>query len=323
MTVSGFLTCNGNKKWISFVYQPVPVEGQITTSVSVKETSTTSEFRSDKNPTDTTSLDTTYGTGKASLNSGNTTEIGIAVGISIGTLFIICIIAVVLIMHRKRTNQKKDIVKQSRNHENGNEYIGDQDIALPQIANSTEYCELNTRYNSHKYTDVKHVPLTPPETTYDYIDDLDRKRLSSSSDVLRKTSTFDPDTHLNVNKTNTHYSDGNYTILVPNGECTDLLARAEPSLSGEDYAVLDPNETGFNRSGISVTQTNTLYAVLDPAVTGYDLSHVENGYELAKAVTTEIENNGSEQSSENNSAYVGTFGQNENDYNTTSQQNKC
>ncbi|VDI24293.1 Hypothetical predicted protein [Mytilus galloprovincialis] len=134
----------------------------------------------------------------ASIHNDNDSSTGLVVGMVIGGLLLaIGVVLIVVLIRRKRFKSKP--AEKMRTNLGGNDYIGSQDIALPQTANHSSHMQYFDKQTS--------------------IDD--------------EYATVDPFAETNLNEIK---EDGNQTA--------------------DSYMILDPNDTGFNRTAFSHISTN-------------------------------------------------------------------
>ncbi|CAC5377289.1 unnamed protein product [Mytilus coruscus] len=177
-----------------------------------------------------------------------------------------------------------------QNSENGNDYTGRQNIALPMQGDLTEYNELAMRRDSHQYGDLKSVGTKLHETTYDYIDPNIHKQETDICKNGELTSTNDPGVEFIQE----------YSVLDPNEKTSNAVkVILNAGRDCDTYAVLDPDESSTLRSGalkndqlgISVCESTCVhakdesYAVLDPNITGFDRTENDEKNESSETYT--------------------------------------
>ncbi|CAG2218857.1 unnamed protein product [Mytilus edulis] len=250
---------------------------------------------------------------QASSISDNQKVIGLTVGASVSAAIIVILLICLFVVLRRRSIERKSAKKHQtvQNSEDGNDYTGRQNIALPMQEDLTEYNELAMRRDSHQYGELTSVGTKPNETTYDYIDHHKHKqetdickidKINSMKDpgieLVQDYSVLDPNEKtLNtvMVMSNTERDGDAYAVLDPD-ESTTLCSGADSSnrlgkplcesnnkhtkestcshTKDEAYAVLDPNITGFDRTGnVTKNESHETYTVLDPSITGFNRSN--------------------------------------------------
>ncbi|CAG2223490.1 unnamed protein product [Mytilus edulis] len=215
-------------------------------------------------------------------------------------------------INRKELSKKIQTLQTS---EDGNDYTGRQNIALPMQEDLTEYNELAMRRDSHQYGELTSVGTKPNETTYDYIDHHKHKQETDICKIDKINSIKDPGIELvqdysvldpnekTLNTvmvmSNTERDGDAYAVLDPDDSSTlrsGALQNDELNLSVSDfnnkhtkestcshtkdeaYAVLDPNITGFDRTeNVTKNESHETYTVLDPSITGFNRSDLTHG----------------------------------------------
>lgn len=178
--------------------------------------------------------------------------------------------------------------------------------ASPVRMTGSEYSDLHTRYDSHKYQDLQSVSQPENAISYDYIDINEHERkLRGNSDVLVSHEYLELYTGSGQFASLTTKSDKINETGLKIKEDTNNCSLLEAKETGSDrlkitsnhgindasYVVLDPMDTGFDRSKNPNEAHSNSYKVLDPCVTGY--GHIENStievydYELAKPIDGE------------------------------------
>lgn len=127
----------------------------------------------------------------------------------------------------------------------------------PVSTTGSEYCDLHTRYDSHKYQDLQTVSQTPNAISYDYIDINEHERKSrENSDVLDSheylelytgsgqfaglTTTSDK-----INETGLKIKDDTDNVSVLEAKDTGsgrLKITSNHGINNASYIVLDPND---------------------------------------------------------------------------------
>ncbi|XP_063447545.1 uncharacterized protein LOC134727087 [Mytilus trossulus] len=248
--------------------------------------------------------------------SDNQKVIGLTVGASISAVIIVILLTCLLVVLRRRSIERKSAKKNQtvQNSEDGNDYTGRQNIALPMQEDLSEYNELVMRRDSHQYGDLTSMGTKLNETTYDYIDHHKHKqetdicktdKINSIQDpgdeLIHDYSVLDPNEKtLNTVKvmSNTGRDGDTYAVLDPDESTTfcsgtDISDRLDKpccksnnnhtkeltcsQTKDEAYAVLDPNITGFDRTeNVSKNESPETYTVLDPSITGFNRSDLTN-----------------------------------------------
>ena len=196
--------------------------------------------------------------------------------------------------------------------------------ASPVRMTGSEYSDLHTRYDSHKYQDLQSVSQPENAISYDYIDINEHERkLRGNSDVLVSHEYLELYTgsgqFASLTTTSDKINETGLKIKDDTNNCSLLEAKETGSgrlkitsnhgINDASYVVLDPMDTGFDRSKNPNEAHSNSYKVLDPCVTGYgriENSTIEvNDYELAKPIdgetTDDIYMNGNYVSPDNNS----------------------
>ncbi|CAC5399327.1 unnamed protein product [Mytilus coruscus] len=127
---------------------------------------------------------------------------GLVVGLVIGALLLVCVVILIVILIRRNTFKSNPRAK-IRNNLGGNDYIGSQDIALPQTANHSSHIQY-----------------------------------------------FDKQTSI----------DDEYAIVDPTAETSFNEIKDDGNQTADSYMILDPNDTGFNRTTFSNTPTGYEFA---------------------------------------------------------------
>lgn len=178
--------------------------------------------------------------------------------------------------------------------------------ASPVRMTGSEYSDLHTRYDSHKYQDLQSVSQPENAISYDYIDINEHERkLRGNSDVLVSHEYLELYTGSGqfaslttksdkINETGLKIKDdtNNCSLLEAKETGSDRLKiTSNHGINDASYVVLDPMDTGFDRSKNPNEAHSNSCKVLDPCVTGY--GHIENStievndYELAKLIDGE------------------------------------
>ncbi|CAC5385002.1 unnamed protein product [Mytilus coruscus] len=222
---------------------------------------------------------------------------------------------------------------------NDQDYIGNQNIAMPRSGASSDYNDLKVCRESHKYGELKSVSEATGDSCYDVIDANEHKRETkvfsveqstfqndSSSRSCQKYAMLNPSekrkTKLNtssyrdtgcddytvleveearfnhpVNPSTDQFDKGQKTYQIRNNE-NNMEVTSTHNATREDYAVLDPKLTGFNR--MNHNGNNKLLekkAIFNPTIrdmehdTTHPLKEDTKYYELAKPVNEDGKEN--------------------------------
>ncbi|CAG2202829.1 unnamed protein product [Mytilus edulis] len=152
-------------------------------------------------------------------------NIGVVIGIVLGVLLIVCVMIVIVVFIRRGIGPKKKNEQQSRDSSN-NDYTGIQDIAMP-IANEHRppYPGLEMETRDDQYHDISDV------------NNDSNKNISDPSKYVKPNNK-----NKNVGDQRSH---NDSAIPDPSNE-TVIISNSHSTVN--NYVVLDPNETGFNRS---------------------------------------------------------------------------
>lgn len=208
---------------------------------------------------------------------------------------------------------------------NGQDYIGNQNIAMPWPGYSPEYTDMKVQRESHKYGELKSANEATGDSYYDVIDANEHAREikvfsveqvifqnESSSIPCQDYAMLDPNEKWNTEPNTSPYRDtgcDDYTVLEaeeandnhPVNPPSDQLDKSprthqtkniETKMEGkstnnakrDNYIVLDPKLTGFNR------MNDTGNDEFDPRIrdmehdTTHPVKENTNCYELAKPV---------------------------------------
>lgn len=186
-----------------------------------------------------------------------------------------------------------------------NVYEDTRHQASPVRMTGSEHSDLHTRYDSHKYQDLQSVSQSENVISYDYIDINEHERkLRENSDVLASHEYLELYTGSGqfasltrksdkINKTGLKIKDdtNNVSHDITETGSDRLKITSNHGINDASYVILDPNDTGFDRSKNPIDAHSNSYTVLDPSVTGYcrtKNSTIEvNDYELAKPIDGE------------------------------------
>ncbi|CAC5419477.1 unnamed protein product [Mytilus coruscus] len=182
--------------------------------------------------------------------SKDTTDTGTVVGIVVGSVLFLCIVFVGICIGRRFVFCTKSKEK-FRNNPETNDYIGNLDIALPQAVTPArhvqyEYLNAQSRNRStHKYSSTN-IHLQNIDDKYDYAKNIVTNSSKTSDD---KTSTptyvvLQDDSY----KRNSEANSDEYAVVDPTAELSFKQTPKATTQGPENYMILDPNQTGFNRS---------------------------------------------------------------------------
>ncbi|CAC5377294.1 unnamed protein product [Mytilus coruscus] len=222
--------------------------------------------------------------------------IGLAVGISASVAVIIIIACVLIFLRKKKRSSKKQCTQISSN---GQDYIGNQNIAMPWPGDS-EYNDLKVRRESHKYGELKFVSEATGDSCYDVID---------ANEHTRETKVFS-DEHGTFQNDSSSRSCQEYAMLDPSEKWkTESNKSSDRDTACDDYTVLEAEEarinhpayppsdqfdkslntyqTKNNEKKLEVTSSHNAtredYTVLDPELTGFNrMNHTGNNKLLEK-----------------------------------------
>ncbi|XP_052069368.1 uncharacterized protein LOC127708513 [Mytilus californianus] len=198
----------------------------------------------------TSTLDYTRVSKMSGQTSKDTTDTGTVIGIVVGSVLFLCIVFVGICIRRRSVFCTKSKEK-FRNNPETNDYIGNQDIALPQAvspARHLQYEDLNAQSgnrSTHKYSSTN-IHLQNIDDKFDYAKNIVTKSSKTSND---KTSTptyvvLQDDSY----KCNSEANSDEYAVVDPTAELSFKQTPKATTQGPENYMILDPNQTGFNRS---------------------------------------------------------------------------
>ncbi|CAC5391481.1 PRSS12 [Mytilus coruscus] len=194
---------------------------------------------------------------KQSMMASTQSNIGLVLGLVLGLLLLVCVVILIVLYLRRSVGPKKK--KQEQNSDSSrNEYIGTQDIAMP-IANEHRppYIHLEMKRNN-QYHGITGGLSSMSE--YEY---------SDINNASNEKSTLDKYTNqLDKKRDNMSH---NYSAVLDQTKETSFIPKSKSTVN--NYLVLDPNETGFNRSE-GPEKTNGSYELAKP-IHDIDLSKDE------------------------------------------------
>lgn len=205
----------------------------------------------------------------------------------------------ILIFRSKYSNKNNTQHNQTNMIDNN---TGHQGVAMPTTetltTRSAEYIDLQPHKDDSTYQVLNKETEHKDQPSYDYIDTIDY--------------TFRPEPITNasykINDVNHHSVDMNQQKSVSRKQVTVGTAKEQiptyfeldptqtcfnqtqgqisiPNDNEASYAILDPNETGFDRSNKTDESTpQGTYTILDPSVTGFNRSNDTNNYQVAQDV---------------------------------------
>ncbi|XP_052069260.1 uncharacterized protein LOC127708431 [Mytilus californianus] len=190
---------------------------------------------------------------------------GIVVGSVAGSVLFLCIVFIGICIGSRLVSCDKSKEK-LRNNPETNDYIGNQNIALPQAVSPTrhvQYEDLHTtsgNRSTRNYSSTN-IHLQNIDDKYDYAKNIVKNNSKTSND---KSST------------------PTYVVLQ------DDSYKRNPEANNDEYAVVDPTaESSFKQTPKTLTQGAENYMILDPNQTGINRSKFPNAgqsYELAKPI---------------------------------------
>ncbi|CAC5389534.1 unnamed protein product [Mytilus coruscus] len=251
---------------------------------------------------------------KPEKKSADANNIGLVVGLVIGLLFLAVFVILIVIFHRRilkvvlairKCNRSLKYNKyrcsfRKRNKEivnkiKRNDYIGQLQIALPQSSNS-----------------VSHVQYTYPESESS---NTDHSNGNSGISFQNNNCQYD---YTNITATNSRVNEGKKDNELTAFAHQKDMPRGKYVSNDDEYAIVDPKaKTSVYHSEEDKTKATENYMVLDPNETGFDRSNFSDKnqpYELAKPVSdknTDDENDRYALSPEGTYDYSGSNRQNE------------
>lgn len=198
------------------------------------------------------------------------------------------------------------------------DYIGNQNIAFPLVGNqSSEYTNLNIHGNDNNYLEMNSVATISRDLPHDYIDITDENcrpedKVTASGngdyasyDIVgsrwNMNNVISDSVHTEFNQPSSNttvniITEGLHDYAVLDPEITGYKRTKDEDNTysptyenATPYAILDPTDTGVNIFKASDVKSTEAYAILDPRVTGFDRLKVKESatdiYELAKPLT--------------------------------------
>ncbi|XP_052068047.1 uncharacterized protein LOC127707509 [Mytilus californianus] len=184
---------------------------------------------------------------------------GLVVGLVIGGLLLACAVIFIVVLLRRHTLKSKPREK-LKNNLGGKDYIGSQDIALPQtvshsshMQNDGTYDQLestNTSVNGYESTQINNV-----QHKYNNVSAADgyvyKEGVQRSTNAVRRDKTF-ADNHMS--------NDDEYAIVDPTAETSFNGNIDNKTATADSYMVLDPKATDWNSTTFSNTHTDYEFA---------------------------------------------------------------
>ncbi|XP_052068050.1 uncharacterized protein LOC127707512 [Mytilus californianus] len=201
---------------------------------------------------------------KVKKKSENLNYTGLVVGLVMGSLVLVLIVVVIAIFIRRFSSVKNKLEKVDRLQ--GNDYIGQQNIAMPQSLGPTEhlqYKDIQSERNNrnHGYVNAG-TPIQNNDSQYNY------SNITTTNSNVNKSVKDNDLTNValqeDVPRAKYVMNDDEYAIVDPTAKTSIYLSKEDKTMATENYMVLDPNEMGFDRS---------------------NFSHKNQPYELAKPVS--------------------------------------
>ncbi|XP_052068045.1 MAM and LDL-receptor class A domain-containing protein 1-like [Mytilus californianus] len=174
---------------------------------------------------------------------------GLVVGLVIGGLLLACVIIFIVALVRRHTF-KSNPREKIRNNLGGNDYIGGQDIALPQTVNQSSHLQNDGMYEQsrnnfdHDYDSIHpNAQVNNVQQKYTNISAangfVNKERVQAPTNAVRRDKTFADD-----HKSN----DDEYAIVYPIAETSFNEISDDETGTSHSNVVLDPNDTGINRT---------------------------------------------------------------------------
>ncbi|XP_052068042.1 MAM and LDL-receptor class A domain-containing protein 1-like isoform X2 [Mytilus californianus] len=254
--------------WLSVEYR---CEAEVTSTVS--SVASSSKGSSEGEETTTVASDTTLSaeTTVPLLLTSEAQSQGLIVGLVIGS-FVLVFIAAVIFLIRRFLLEKNNLEK--IDNLQGNYYIGHQTIALQQSSSPPQYEIVQNTNNQYEYTNI--AMATSNECINNVENEDQRKHIAPLEDKTRGK----------------YETKGNqYEEIDPTAISSVCHSKEDKPRVTENYTVLDPKETGFDRSKMSdKKQSYDLAKPISPNNAQYVMSK-EGKYDCAgRSNHKELEN---------------------------------
>ncbi|CAC5399335.1 unnamed protein product [Mytilus coruscus] len=228
-------------------------------SSAAVETTTVSSFTTLRRGSSTVS-DESVTLSRVMKNSSDSAT-GLVVGLVIGGLLLACAVIFIVVLFRRHTIKSRPR-KKMRNNLGGHDYIGSQDITLQQTANHSSHMQNDGMYDQ---LESKNTIVHGYESTQ--INNIQQKYTSvgAANGFVNKEGVQTPTYAVRRDKTfaDNHMSNGDeYAIDEPTAETSFNETIDNRTGTADSYIVLDPNDTGFNRTTLS--NTPTCYGFVKP-----------------------------------------------------------
>ncbi|CAC5371006.1 unnamed protein product [Mytilus coruscus] len=175
---------------------------------------------------------------------------GTVVGSVVGSVLFLCIVFLGIYIGRRFVFCAKSKEK-LRNSPETNDYVGNQHIALPQAISPTRHGQYQNVHSksgyksTHNYSNTN-IRLQNIDDKYDYSKNIETNNSKTFND---KTSTptnvvLQDDSY----KRNPEANNDAYAVVGPTAESSFKITPKTTTQGTENYMILDPNQTGFNRS---------------------------------------------------------------------------
>ncbi|XP_076075964.1 uncharacterized protein LOC143046770 [Mytilus galloprovincialis] len=176
---------------------------------------------------------------------------GTVVGTVVGSVLFLCLVFIGIFIGRRFLFCDK-LNKKLKNNPETNDYVGNQNIALPQAVRPTtrnvQYEDLqNTSGNisTHNYS-CTNVHSQNINDKYGYAKNIEKNKSKTFNDttstptyVVLKNDSYNPNLDANNDE---------YAVVDPTAEPSFKHAQNNTTPGPENYMILDPSQTGFNRT---------------------------------------------------------------------------
>ncbi|CAC5355492.1 unnamed protein product [Mytilus coruscus] len=177
------------------------------------------------------------------IQNSNDSATGLVVGLVIAALLLACVVILIVVLVRRRTfvrGPKEKITNNLRE----NDYIGSQDIALPQTDDPFSQIQNDGSRitNLHGYDKTHDIAK---------IKNVNKERVQSPAYAVRRNTTLSDKQTINADK---------YSIVDQTAETSFNRTIHDRTVTADKYMVLDPTVAGFNRTQLSKTPTGYKFA---------------------------------------------------------------
>ncbi|XP_071130597.1 uncharacterized protein [Mytilus edulis] len=255
--------------------------------------------------------------------SSSSSVIGIVIGVILPIVVLaVCLVIAVVYVRRSRYSEKNanSIVVEKKNH---SDYTGHQNVAFSpevNVTTQTDYCEIRTSKHNDQYHDISDTfrPLINTTTDDEYSEIANvvnsPNNPNACTNYQHQYISLDPNAtgfdrsipqnnlqneiknnHINSNEITSFTGGDDYAILDPDdlNESKNNTPKVLPL--SNNYVVLDPNETGFNRQKNTDGVCNyELATPINPTETS------EDPYDVSKDETYDTSSNSRHKEKENN-----------------------